>query len=131
MTTKEKTKKRGRRKTKQSKQKQVACCLRSLCQRRSSRCPIPCTHISIPDLVALQHAVHKIAQRPPVVSSTRQVVLVNEEHVLLKARVEVRLQAELTDHGVVMAVDVCVHTVHALEDLANQGGEGLGEWYAC
>lgn len=54
-------------------------------------------------------------------------MLVDEEDVLLEGGVEVRLEAELADDGVVVAVDVGVDAVHALEDLADEGGEGLGE----
>lgn len=57
-------------------------------------------------------------------------VLVNEEHVLLEAGVEMGLEAELPDDGVVMAVDVGVDSVHALEDLADEGWVCLGEWDA-
>lgn len=74
-------------------------------------------------LVALQHTVHQVSKGAPVVPPTRQAVLVHKEHVLLEARVEVRLQTQLADHGVVVAVDVRVDTVHALEDLADQRRE--------
>lgn len=57
-------------------------------------------------------------------------MLVDEEHILLEAGVEVGLEAELTDDGVVVAVDVGVDAVHALEDLADEGGEGLREGHA-
>lgn len=77
--------------------------------------------------VAPQHAVDQVAQRAPVVLPAGKVVLVDEEHVLLEAGVEVRLEPELADHGVVVAVDVGVDAVHALEDLAHEGRERLGE----
>ena len=70
-------------------------------------------------LVAAQHAVHQIPQWAPVVLAAGEVVLVDEEHVLLEARVEVRFQAELADDWVVVAVDVGVDAVHAFEDLAD------------
>lgn len=70
-------------------------------------------------LVALQHAINKVAKGTPVVAAAGETVLVNEEHVLLEACVEVRLKTELTDHGVVVAVNVGVNSVHALEDLAH------------
>ena len=57
-------------------------------------------------------------------------MLVDEQDVLLEAGVEVGLEAQLADDGVVMAVDVGVDAVHALEDLADQGREGLGEGHA-
>lgn len=47
---------------------------------------------------------------------------------MLKAGVEVCLESELTNNGVVMAVDVGIDTVHPLEDLPNHAWEGLGEW---
>ena len=50
-------------------------------------------------------------------------MLVDEEHILLEAGVQMRLESELTDHGVVVAVNVRVHTVHALKNLANQRWE--------
>jgi len=80
-----------------------------------------------PHLVAAQHALDQIAQRSPEILAAGQVVLVNEEHVLLEARVQMRLQTELPDDGVVVAVNVSVDTIHALEDLAHQGRERLGE----
>lgn len=40
------------------------------------------------------------------------------------------LEAELADDGVVVAVDVGVDAVEALEDLADEGREGLGEGHA-
>ena len=46
-------------------------------------------------------------------------MLVDEQHVLLEAGVQVRLKAELADDRVVVAVDVRVDAVHALEDLAH------------
>ncbi len=54
-------------------------------------------------------------------------MLIDEENILLEASVEMRLQTQLSDHGVVVAVDVGVDTVHALEYLAHQGREGLWE----
>jgi hypothetical protein len=58
-------------------------------------------------------------------------VLIDEQYILLEAGVEVRFQPQLADDGVVMAVDVGVDTIHALEDLADVRGEGLGEGDAC
>lgn len=54
-------------------------------------------------------------------------MLVDEQHVLLEAGVEMGLQAKLTDDWVVMAVNVGVDAIHALEDLANQRGKCLRE----
>lgn len=57
-------------------------------------------------------------------------MLVDKQHVLLEARVQVRLQPQLADHRVVVAVDVRVHAVHALEDLLHQRRKVLGERHA-
>lgn len=81
--------------------------------------------------IAPQHAIHKVAEWSPEVLSACEVVLVDEQHVLLEARVQVRLQSQLADHGIVVAVDVGVDPVHALEDLADQLWEGLWERHAC
>jgi hypothetical protein len=81
-------------------------------------------------LVAPQHALDQVAQRTPVVLAACEVVLIDEQHVLLKAGVEVWLQTQFPDDGVVVAVDVCIHPVHALEDLPHQRGERLGEGHA-
>ena len=58
-------------------------------------------------------------------------MLVDEQHILLEAGVQMRFQAKLTDDRVVVAVDVCVDTVHALEYLSNQRRESLWERHAC
>jgi len=47
---------------------------------------------------------------------------------MLEAGVEMGLEAELTDDGIVVAVDMSVDTVHAFEYLADHAGEGFGEW---
>jgi len=54
-------------------------------------------------------------------------VLVDEEHVLLKAGIEVRLQTKFADHWVMVAVDVGIDAIHALEDLADQRRKRLRE----
>lgn len=46
---------------------------------------------------------------------------------MLEARVEMWLQSKLANHRVVVAVDVGVDSIHALEDLADKAGECLGE----
>lgn len=58
-------------------------------------------------------------------------MLVDEQHVLLEARVEMGLQAKFPNHWVMVAVDVRIHAVHALKDLAHESREGLGERDAC
>jgi len=54
-------------------------------------------------------------------------MLVNKQDILFEARVEVGLQPELADDGVVVTVYVGVDAVHALEDLADEGWEGFRE----
>jgi hypothetical protein len=54
-------------------------------------------------------------------------MLINEEDIVLEARIQVRLEAQLDDDGVVVAVDVCVDAVQALEHVADEGGKRLGE----
>lgn len=81
--------------------------------------PNPHTANSHDPSVALQHAVHEISERSPVVSSAGQAVFINEQHVLLEARVQMWLQAELADHRVMVAIYVRIDTIHALEDLAH------------
>lgn len=78
-------------------------------------------------LITLQHALDQVAEGAPEVLARGEAVLVDEEDVLLEACVEVGLEAELADDGVVVAVDMGVDAVHALEDLADERGEGLGE----
>ena len=70
-----------------------------------------------PGSFALQHAFHQITQRTPEIFATGQVMLVNKEHILLKAGIEVRLQAQFANHGVVVAVYMGVDAVHALINL--------------
>ncbi len=54
-------------------------------------------------------------------------MLVDEEHVMLEACVQMRLEPQLQHDRVVVAVDVCVHAVEAFEHLPDQGREGFGE----
>lgn len=82
---------------------------------------------STPTSVAAQHALDEVAEGAPVVLAAGEAMLVDEEDVLLEGGVEVGLEAELADHGVVVAVDVGVDAVEALEDLAHQRRERLGE----
>lgn len=77
--------------------------------------------------ITLQHAINQIAEGTPVITTTREAVLVNKQDVLLETCVEMGLKAELADDWVVVAVDVSVDTVHAFEDLAHKSGERLGE----
>lgn len=54
-------------------------------------------------------------------------MFVYEQDVLFETCVQVGLQTKLTNDGVVMAVDVGVDTIHALENLAHQGRKCLGK----
>lgn len=50
---------------------------------------------------------------------------------MLEARIEMRLETESADDRIVVAVDVRIDTIKALEDLADEGHKGLGERSAC
>lgn len=54
-------------------------------------------------------------------------MLIDEQHVMLEAGIEVRFEAQLDDDGIVVAVDVCIDAVEALEHVADEAGEGFGE----
>ena len=49
---------------------------------------------------------------------------------MLEAGVEMGLQTQFNDDRVVVAVDVCIDAVQALEHVADEGGKRLGEGYA-
>ena len=83
---------------------------------------------AIPPSVALEHAVHEVSQRAPEILTAGKVVLIYEQNVVLEAGIEMCLEAEFPDHGVVMTIDVRVDAVHSLEDLPNYTREGLGKW---
>lgn len=85
---------------------------------------MPCV-LTLADSVTRKHTIDKISQRAPEVFAARKVVLIDEEDVMLKAGVEMRLEAKLSDYWVVMAVDMGVNSVHSLEDLPNHAGEGF------
>ena len=57
-------------------------------------------------------------------------MLVDEQHIVLEAGVEVRLESEVDDNRVVVAVNVRVDAVQPLEYLEDQGLEGLREGHA-
>jgi len=44
-------------------------------------------------------------------------MLVDKQNVVLEARVQMGLETQVDDNGVVVAVNVRVHSVQALEDL--------------
>lgn len=54
-------------------------------------------------------------------------MFVNEEYIVLEAGVEVGLETEMHNHWVVVAVNVGIHSVETLEDLAQETGEGFRE----
>jgi hypothetical protein len=56
-------------------------------------------------------------------------VLVDEQHVVFEARIQVRLEAQLNDDGIVVAVDVSIDSVQTLEHVPDEGGESLGKWH--
>ena len=71
-------------------------------------------------LIAPQHTLHQISQRAPeILASAREAVLVDEQHIVFKARVQVRFETQLDDDRVVMAVDMGVDAVEALEHVAD------------
>jgi uncharacterized membrane-anchored protein len=82
-------------------------------------------------LITPQHTLHQIAQgTPEILAATGQSMLINEQHVVFEASVEMRLETQLNYDRVVVAVDVCIDTVQALEHVADERGERLGEGYA-
>lgn len=81
-------------------------------------------------LIAAQHAINEIPERSPVIFSAGEVMLVYEQDVMLEARVEMRLESKMHNHGVVMAVDMGVYSVEALKHLTQEARKGLGEWYS-
>jgi hypothetical protein len=56
-------------------------------------------------------------------------VLINEKNVVFETSIQVGLQAKFANDGVVVAIDVSIHTIHTLENLPNHIWEGLGERY--
>lgn len=55
-------------------------------------------------------------------------MLIDKQHIVLEACVQMGFQTQLNDDRVVVTVDVGVDTVEALEDLADEGGEGFRKW---
>jgi hypothetical protein len=82
-------------------------------------------------LVAPQHTLHQIPQRAPeIFTPARQPMLINKQHIMLKACIEMRLKTQLNNDRVVVAVNVRVDAVQALEHVADEGGKGLGKGHA-
>jgi hypothetical protein len=78
--------------------------------------------------VASQHTLHQITQWPPkVLTATRQTMLIDEEHIMLEARVQVRLQSQLDNNRVMVTINVRIHPVQALEHVPDKSRKSLGE----
>ena len=79
--------------------------------------------------IAFQHTVHQIAQRAPEVFARAlvQPMFINEQDIMLKARIEMRFKSQMHNDWIVMAVDVRVDSVEAFEQLTECGREMFGE----
>src|SRR5271169_2755382 len=80
-------------------------------------------------LITLQHTVYQIPKWTPVIFTPTllQSMLIHKENIVLEARIQVWLEPQMDHDVVVMAIDVGIDTVEALEKLADGGGEVLGE----
>lgn len=58
-------------------------------------------------------------------------MLIDKQDVVFEASIEVRLETKVHHYRIVMAIDMSVNTVKALEDLADETGEALREWNTC
>jgi len=56
-------------------------------------------------------------------------VLVNKQNVVLETGIEMRLESEVEDDRIMVAVDVRVYAVKAFEHLSHECWEGFGKWY--
>lgn len=83
------------------------------------------------NLVALQHTIHQIAEWSPIILPTRKRVLIDEQDVVLEAGIQMGLEPQMYDDGVVMAIDMGVDTVQTLEYLAQETRKCLGEGNTC
>ena len=84
--------------------------------------------------ITSQHALDKLSERPKPLGFLaplliRQIELLDEQHKVLEASVEMRLQSESTHNTVVMAVDVGVDTVQPLEKHLDGLLEAFWEWH--
>lgn len=77
--------------------------------------------------VASQHVLYQVAKRAPEVLTTGQMMLVDEEDIMLETRVEMRLQAKMHNHRIMVTVYMGVDSVKALEELANELRKRLGK----
>ena len=78
-------------------------------------------------LITPQHAVDQVSQRAPKVLATGQTMLINEENVVLEARVQMGLEPKLYNNRVMVTVDMGVHSVESFEDLTDQDWECFRE----
>lgn len=54
-------------------------------------------------------------------------MLIDEKDIVLKARIKVRLEAKFDDDRIVMAVNMGVDAIKALEDITKERSKGLRE----
>lgn len=86
--------------------------------------PLSCTNADPnSSSVTPQHAIDQITERPPVVLPAGQLMFIDEQDVVLEAGVQMWLETEVHYDRIVVAVDMGVDTVQALEDLAEETGE--------
>lgn len=57
-------------------------------------------------------------------------MFVDEKNVVLEASVQMRLEPQVYHYRVMVAVDMCIHTIEPLENLPQQTGECLRKWDA-
>ncbi len=81
-------------------------------------------------LITPQHTLHQIPQRAPEILARSLVkpVLIHKQYIMLEARVEMWLKSQMDNDRIVMAIDVCVDPVEALEELAECHREVFREW---
>ena len=79
--------------------------------------------------IASKHRLHHVSQRAPVIPSTRQSVLLNEQDIVLETRIHVWFQPQLDHHRMVVAIDVCIHPVQPFEHLSDQRWERFRKWH--
>lgn len=56
-------------------------------------------------------------------------MFVDEEDIVLEARIQMGLQSKLDDNRIVVTIYVCVDAIESLEKLTDQDWEGLWKWY--
>jgi hypothetical protein len=79
-------------------------------------------------LITSQHTLDQVSQgTPEVLAAIGQSMLIDEQDVVFEAGVEVRLETQFDYDWIVVAVDVRVDTIQALEHVADERGECLGK----